>query len=192
MGEEDRQDATRTERATERPTMHVSRRLTVSEAADELGISAEAVRSRLKRGTLRSIKEGGTVYVLLPAPVEDDQTTTGRDQADAHTEPEHDRADDQTSTRLDLHEELVEELRDQVAFLRRELEARTEEARRKDHIIMSLTQWAPALAPPRDEPRGPETDAETSEGTDTPSDREDSEKPSSRPRSGWRRLFGLE
>ena len=41
--------------------------LTVPEAARALGISPEAVRNRLSRGTLNSEKENGTVYVLLPA-----------------------------------------------------------------------------------------------------------------------------
>src|SRR5215207_9615360 len=40
-------------------------RYTVPEAARALGISPEAVRNRLSRGTLESIKEKGTVYVLL-------------------------------------------------------------------------------------------------------------------------------
>ena len=42
-------------------------RLTVPEAAQALGISPEAVRNRLSRGTLPSAKEDGTVYVLLEA-----------------------------------------------------------------------------------------------------------------------------
>ncbi len=42
-------------------------RLTVPEAAQALGISPEAVRNRLSRGTLESAKEDGTVYVLLQA-----------------------------------------------------------------------------------------------------------------------------
>src|ERR687886_614335 len=42
-------------------------RLTVPDAAQALGISPEAVRNRLSRGTLESIKEDGTVYVLLQA-----------------------------------------------------------------------------------------------------------------------------
>jgi hypothetical protein len=37
----------------------------VAEAARLLNTSAEAIRSRVKRGTLESIKEGKTVYVLL-------------------------------------------------------------------------------------------------------------------------------
>jgi hypothetical protein len=36
-------------------------RLIVPEAARQLGISPEAVRNRLSRGTLKSVKEGGTV-----------------------------------------------------------------------------------------------------------------------------------
>jgi hypothetical protein len=39
----------------------------VAEAADALGISAEAVRMRVRRGTLRSEHVEGTVYVLLDA-----------------------------------------------------------------------------------------------------------------------------
>ncbi len=49
---------------TGRPGTKV-RDVTVSEAAQALGITAEAVRMRIKRGTLRSEKRGGRVYVLL-------------------------------------------------------------------------------------------------------------------------------
>src|ERR671911_684721 len=42
-------------------------RLTVPEAARALGISPEAIRNRLSRRTLNSVKEDGTVYVLLEA-----------------------------------------------------------------------------------------------------------------------------
>jgi DNA-binding Lrp family transcriptional regulator len=198
MGEEDRQDATRTDRAaTERATMHVSRRLTVSEAADELGISAEAVRSRVKRGTLRSIKEGGTVYVLLPAPVEDDQTTTGRAQTDTRAEPGHDRTADQTSTRADLREELVESLLDQVAYMREQLAEEREARRRADTIIAQLTQanaeqartireLEPSPTPETRDAR--ETPTEVDGGTGTPV----GDAGQSRRSSWWRRFFGFE
>ncbi len=186
MGEEDRQDA------TERPTVHV--RLTVSEAADELGISAEAVRSRVKRGTLRSIKEGGTVYVLLP--VEDDQTTTGRDQTDTRAEPGHDRTADQTSTRADLREELVESLLDQVAYMREQLAEEREARRRADTIIAQLTQanaeqartireLEPSPTPETRDAR--ETASEGEHGTETPAG--DTGQPRGRS-SWWRRFFG--
>src|SRR3982750_2009887 len=47
-------------------------RLTVDEAAHALGISTGAVRNRLSRGTLDSVKEEGTVYVLLPSDMSRD------------------------------------------------------------------------------------------------------------------------
>ena len=170
-------------------------RYTVSEAADELGISAEAVRSRVKRGTLRSIKEGGTVYVLLP--VEDDQTTTGRDQTRAgrdrtsgQTALEHDRTGDQA--------ELVESLLDQLAYMREQLAEEREARRRADTIMAQLSQanaeqarTIRALEPPRDEPHVHETVSETPEGTDTPPDRSGPETGVQR-RSWWRRFFGFE
>ena len=40
-------------------------RLIVAQAADALDITEGAVRSRIKRGTLPTVKEGGTVYVVL-------------------------------------------------------------------------------------------------------------------------------
>ncbi|MCA1740457.1 MAG: helix-turn-helix domain-containing protein, partial [Actinobacteria bacterium] len=94
------------ERETEQPTVHVGRRLTVSQAAEELGISAEAVRSRVKRGALHSTKDGGTVYVLLHDRQDDDQTRPGDDQP----QTEH----DQTSARTENQADLVESLLDQV------------------------------------------------------------------------------
>jgi excisionase family DNA binding protein len=41
------------------------RRLTVAEAAGELGISQDAVRMRIKRGTLEAERDGRQVLVLL-------------------------------------------------------------------------------------------------------------------------------
>ncbi len=50
--------------ATDQPPP--SRRLTVQEAASLLGITVDAVRGRIKRGTLESAKdEDGNVYVLI-------------------------------------------------------------------------------------------------------------------------------
>ncbi len=97
-----------------------------------LGISPEAVRARMHRGTLPKEKgDDGTVYVRL----DDDRTQSNGDGAD-------DRTANQTP--------IVEILREQVAYLReqldREREARTEERRRQDTIIMQLTQANAALA----------------------------------------------
>jgi hypothetical protein len=51
-----------------------SRRTTVAEVAEVLGINAEAVRGRMCRSTLSLEWEGRTVYVLLDTPL-DDRTT---------------------------------------------------------------------------------------------------------------------
>ena len=110
------------------------RRVTVAEAAEILGITAEAVRTRIKRDKLESVKEPpgrtGTVYVLL----EVDQTGPNINP----TSQVHDQTSDQTPDRG----ELVEALREQVAYLQgviatrdRELEQRTEEIRRRDMAL---------------------------------------------------------
>src|SRR5215204_3613037 len=105
------------------------RRVTVAEAAEILGITAEAVRTRIKRGKLDAVKEPpdrtGTVYVLLEADQTGpniDPTLQGQDQTFDQTRP--DKA-------------LVEALREQVAYLQgviatrdRELEQRVEEVAR--------------------------------------------------------------
>jgi excisionase family DNA binding protein len=72
------------------------RRLSVGEAADELGISVDAIRSRVKRGTIPHIKRGGRVWVLL-----------GTDQGNRPTQ-------DQS--------EIEAELREQVEWLRGEIQ----------------------------------------------------------------------
>jgi predicted ArsR family transcriptional regulator len=51
------------------------RRLTVAQAADQLGISESAVRNRIKRGTLQAEREAGRVYVLLAAAAGRDRPT---------------------------------------------------------------------------------------------------------------------
>src|SRR4051812_41657890 len=85
------------------------RKLTIAEAASTLGLTSEAVRTRIRRNKLRSVKEESTVYVLLPSEVGQDQTRSYTNQ----TEPEHAQTHDQT--------ELVVALRDQVSHLKEQL-----------------------------------------------------------------------
>src|SRR5829696_3708245 len=96
-------------------------RLTVAEAAEVLGISSEAVRTRIQRGTLRSVRESGRVFVLFDAD---------------RTQSDTDRTGDRTA--------LVDELRARVAFLETELRTRTEENRRKDHLLAAALERIPA------------------------------------------------
>ena len=100
-------------------------RYTVAEAAEVLGISAEAVRSRVKRDSLKHEREGNTVYVLLP--IGNDRARQDTDQ----TPPEPDRTGDQT--------ERLEDLREQVAYLRRQLDEEREARRRADTILVQLS-----------------------------------------------------
>jgi hypothetical protein len=117
------------------------RRVTVAEASEILGITAEAVRTRIKRGKLDSVKEPpdrtGTVYVLLQA----DQTRPNIDP----TSQGQDQTIDQT--------ELVETLREQVAYLQgviavrdQELALRAEEIRRRDTALEREQQLAAMFA----------------------------------------------
>ena len=60
----------------EDPGRNTRQRLSVAEAADALGITVDAVRSRVKRGTIDHERKGGRVYVLLGA----DESRPGHDQ----------------------------------------------------------------------------------------------------------------
>jgi hypothetical protein len=112
----------------------VERRTTVSEAAEILGISAEAVRGRIRRGTIPVEREGGTVYVLIEGT--ERHRTTG-DQSRT--------TGDQPSDRTDL---LIAELQDRV----RSLEEANRENRR---IIAALTQRIPAIEAPQEASEAP-------------------------------------
>jgi hypothetical protein len=114
-------------------------RLTVAEAAVRLGVKEQAIRKRIQRDTLAHDKdEDGRVYVYL------------------------DPKDGATGTSIDTSiDTLLQSLQDQIAYLRQEAEDWKEEARRKDTIIMSLTQRLPELQAPVESPGGLQT---TSEG----------------------------
>ena len=180
------------------------RRVTVAEASEILGITAEAVRTRIKRGRLDSVKEPpdrtGTVYVLLEA----DQTGPNIDP----TLQGQDQASDQT--RQD--EGLVEALREQVAYLQGviatrdwELVQRAEEIRRRDAALereQQLTAYfaerLAALDAPATKGEDAPESAESPGPIDAPPDRgggaqEATQAPSGaeEPKRGfWSRLFG--
>jgi hypothetical protein len=119
--------------------------LTIQEAAAKLGIAPEAVRKRLKRGSLEGYKADGRWLVILPDQ-DADWTRVDSVQDAGMTRP--DNGQDATTR------ELIDALKAEVTFLRRELETRTEahgeEVRRKDHIIAAFTQRIPELPPPRE------------------------------------------
>ena len=138
--------------------------MTVPEAARQLGISPEAVRNRLSRGTLRSVKESGTVYVLL----------------------ETDRTHHTDDIPIDIPQGLVMEMRGRIESLERQLEQANERDRENRRIIAALTQRIPAIEAPPEAQGSSERDAPTDDTpTDTPGEvREGVQRP------WWRRVFG--
>ena len=158
--------------STDRPPTGV-RRVPVVEAASMLGITPDAVRSRLRRGTLpKEVGEDGTVFVRLNGDGRADQPT--------------DRPTDQPTVAY------INALRSENELLRREPEDRKEESRRKDHIIMTLAQRVPELEAspaPREAPQGA---AEDDGGMGARPSSEEAQEGTEKRRSGWwTRFFGF-
>jgi hypothetical protein len=152
----------RDESTTGQSTGH---RYTVHEAALLMGLSVDAVRKRAERGTLKREKApDGTVYILLDV----DQPATGRSTSQST---------------------LVDSLNEQVEYLRRELEIRNDELRRKDHIIAALTERIPELEPAAETRKSPESAPRTSDTAEPRSATEEQQEQTS-PRPWWRRMFG--
>ncbi len=156
--------------------MATKRRVTVQEAADMFGISQEAVRMRVKRGTLESEKRGGRVYILFNTDPTQDLT--------------QDRTGDQGGSHLDELRSRVADLQDQVRYLREQLDAerqaRTEERRRADTVIVQLTSRIPQLSAPPEAQNQAESASPRSD-RDTPP--EETEEATER-RPFWRRILG--
>ncbi len=143
----------------------VTDRVTVREAAARLSVTTDAIRQRIKRGTIPHDKDpDGLSYVYI---------SPSEDVTDAATKAE---ATESTDALLSVY-------KDQVEFLRRELE-------RKDHLLAAALERIPAIEPP-EKPRTPERAAEKPEGSEAPDRAEGPETAASRP-SWWRRFFGVE
>jgi hypothetical protein len=170
------------------------RRVTVAQAAEILGITAEAVRTRIKRGKLDSVKDPpgrtGTVYVLLEA-----------DQTGPNVDPTP-QGQDQTEGQSRQDERLIETLREQVAYLQgvvatrdRELEQRAEEIRRRDAALEREQQLTAMFA---DRLRELEAPREPREAPETVEEAPDRAEPRSATgglhedvrRPWWRRVLG--
>jgi excisionase family DNA binding protein len=107
-------------------------RVTVAEAARLLGIEKGSVKKRIQRGKMRSEKdEGGTTWVYV------DRSETVQDQSEVRSETNRD--------------ELVEELHRTNELLLEVITTRDEEIRRRDTIIMNMTEAMKALNPPAPE-----------------------------------------
>jgi predicted ArsR family transcriptional regulator len=139
-------------------------RVTVQEAARQLGITESAVRKRVQRGLLAHDKEAdGRLYVYLDTQDKD------RDQV-----------------RDISYDMLVRRLENENEFLRRELE-------RKDTILLNMTEAMKALSPPPQEGssearESPETVEEAPERAEPRPVTVESQETVQRP--WWRRVFG--
>jgi hypothetical protein len=136
-----------------RPGQRPGRRLTLTEAAEQLGMSRDAVRMRVRRGSLASEKgEDGRVYVF----VEPDQVRA-QDAAQHHADHAG-HAYPQPEGRQHA-DSLVEELRDQVGYLREQLRREQDAHAEARRIIAALTQRIPETeAPAPSEAPGPATE----------------------------------
>src|SRR5215212_410175 len=154
------------------------RRLTVVEASEVLGVTVEAVRGRIKRGTLEHERDSGTVYVLLDA----DQPATSYQPADDQPRP-------------DDREGIVGELRDRIQYLEHQVEEEREARRRADTILAQLSaanaeqaRTIRAIEAPQEATDAAETVEEAPERAEPWSAAGGAQEGSQRP--WWRRWFG--
>ncbi len=140
-------------------------RVSVAEAAQRLGVSQDAVYTRIKRGTIPWEKgEDDKTYVYI-----DESTDGPKSSADHQFD----------ASNYVSKDELMAELRNRIRFLEDELQ-------RKDAILMTLAQRVPELESAREAP---------SEPRDAPEPPPDTEGKGAAPpeeerRSWWQRIFG--
>jgi len=146
-----------------------SRRYTVTEAAEILGITVEAVRGRIKRGTIGHERTDDGVFVWLDT-----------DQFETRREPDEDRTNDRA--------QLVEALRAQVADLREQLAAERAANSENRRLLAAALERIPAIEAPQEASESPESAAPASDTTESRSTPEEPQEPTS-PRPWWRRIF---
>jgi excisionase family DNA binding protein len=155
----------------------------VGEAAALLGVSKDAVRMRIRRGTLRAEKAEGRVYVWLT------------EDLNADLNADHNSVQLQAEVEALLREKdaRLQEFQEQVYHFRQVLAEERDARRRADTIIAQLTQAnatlatrIPELEAPRDAPGAPGTAAEA-----TPSEPSGGAREAVVARSWWREFFGF-
>jgi excisionase family DNA binding protein len=140
--------------------------VTIQEAARQLGIKEDAIRKRIQRGSMRHEKvEDGRVYVWVDA------------------------AQDATQ------DERLEDLREQISYLRRQLDEERDARRRADMILVQLSQsnaeqarTIRELEAPQEATEAAETVVDASEESEPPAATVEAQEGVQRP---WRRrVFG--
>lgn len=163
----------------ERTANEQTEQLTFAEAAERLNISVDAVRMRVRRGRLTTIQANNRTFVVWPQP---EQVNEQR------TEPN--RSDNRSSVRVDSR--VIAALEAHIASLERQLTERTEEIRRRDHIIAGLVERVKELPAtvemPQDANAGPSRGNVVVEGSEAVKPTSDSLALSWR--RWWRRVRG--
>jgi hypothetical protein len=150
--------------------------LTVANAARFLGVTKQAIRQRIYRDTIPHRKASdGTVHVRI---TEDNPEANGESYGETHAE--------NLGNTEAVNRELVDELRDRVGFLERQLEGEQRAHAELRRIIAGLVQRVPELEPAR------EATAETPDSPETASAPPEEHKapPEQERRSWWRKVFG--
>ena len=136
-----------------------------------MGITVDAVRSRVKRDTIDYVREGGRVYVLLDT----DESRPGQDQ-------DTDQVGDQGTTAA---EDRTDEL---IATLREQLQAERQAHAEARRIIAGLVERIPAIEAPQEPAEASETVEEEPERAQPRPTTVESQEAVQRP--WWRRMFG--
>jgi hypothetical protein len=135
-------------------------RFSVYEAAEVMGVTVDAIRKRVSRGTIPHERdEEGRVWVLLD---------TDRTQSDVAA--------------------LISAKDGTIAGLREQLQQANERDRENRRIIAALTSRIPAIEAPTETPGTPETVEETPERAEPRPDAPGAQEGAQRP--WWRRVFG--
>ncbi len=147
------------------------RGMPIGDAAKHFGVTTQAIRKRIKRGTLLATKgEDGTWTVYLPDddPVGDTDQDAGRDVVAAAS--------------IDALNRLVAQLESENTYLRTELsrvgDQHAESERRRDILLSRFAETLEALP-------------HTTTSPDTIHRRQRAEPSETPKRSWWRELFGF-
>jgi hypothetical protein len=150
--------------ARSRPDEPYHRLVTVFEAAELLSISPEAVRARIKRGTLAKAKSpDGTVYVQLDSIEWQSDGDRTHDRRAAQSRRDGVGADDGTHA-PPLMQAHLDSLKEQLAYLREQLNQEREANRENRRIIAGLVGRLPELEASSEPRESPETVASEAEG----------------------------
>jgi hypothetical protein len=155
----------------------VMHKVTVAEAAKLLGISADGVRMRVRRGTIDHEKdETGRLLVYV------DEAELERNEAQ----------DTSVDAYLTLLQEQIEQLRNDVTDWKEQLREEREANRENRRLLLAaLERLPPALEAPE------EASSEATEGRQSASERSSQgrtpeEEQSPQKRSWWREFLGLD